>query len=174
MLAAETAWRILRAEHARMGQLLESLDGSFASDGWRRPGPQLDALRALIRRLQEFDDITHRPKGVVLLSTLRGRSPDADALLDTLARERRQCDELLDRAGLLLEAIAAGRADAADELRSVLGQHRRLLLRHMEREDTLLHSQSARLLSPAEWSAIVSSISAVVEAAAPRARRRAR
>lgn len=172
MLSAESAWRVLRAEHARIRELLGALDDALRADDWQRPGRALDALRAGLRRVQAFDDVTHQPKGVVLLSTLRSRSPQSDALLDTLERDRGQCDELLAAALRHLEALAGGTGGAPDEVRSLLGRHRRLMLRHMELEETLLHSHAAQLLTPAEWSIVVSSMSAVVGAAAQRERRR--
>ena len=133
MLSSECAWRVLHAEHASMRELSDSVDAALRGDGWRRPGPGLEAVRAPLQRLQTFDDATHRPKGVVLMATLRGRSAQADALLD---------------------------------------EHRATLLHHLEQEDTLLHSHTARLLTAAEWSKVVSSISSVVESAAARERRR--
>ena len=100
------------------------------------------------------------------MSTLRGRSAQADARLDELQRDRERCDRLLVRALALLDAIEAGEAGAAEALPAVLQEHRATLLHHLEREDTLLHSHTARLLTAAEWSEVVSSISSVVESAA--------
>ena len=162
MLSSECAWRVLHAEHASMRELSDSVDAALRGDGWRRPGPGLEAVRAPLQRLQTFDDATHRPKGVVLMATLRGRSAQADALLDELGRDCEHCDRLLGRALALLDAIESGEAGAADALPAVLDEHRA----------TLLHSHTARLLTAAEWSKVVSSISSVVESAAARERRR--
>ncbi|CAN7677042.1 hypothetical protein LJR084_005463 [Variovorax sp. LjRoot84] len=43
---------------------------------------------------------------------------------------------------------------------------------HLDREDTLLHSQTALLLRGEEWAAVVSSMSAAMEAAKERDRGR--
>jgi hemerythrin-like domain-containing protein len=172
MLSAESAWRVLHAEHGSMRKLLGAVDAALRTGGWRRAGPGLEAVRAPLQRLQTFDDATHRPKGVVLMSTLRGRSAQADALLDELQHDREHCDRLLVRALELLDAIEAGDASAADALPAVLDEHRATLLHHLQREDTLLHSHTARLLTAAEWSKVVSSISSVVQSAAARERRR--
>ena len=163
MLAAESAWRILRAEHARMRDLLSSIEDRLRSDQWKRPGPSLSMLRQLIQTLQDFDDSTHRPKGVVLLAALRGRSRDADELLDRLDRTGRQCEGLLIQALALLDAIEQGDERAATPCAASLAQHRGLMQVHLDEEDTALHSHTAQLLTPEEWSEIVSSISAVLE-----------
>jgi hypothetical protein len=42
MLAAETAWRILHAEHAQMRGLLDEIESIVASLDWCRPGPALE------------------------------------------------------------------------------------------------------------------------------------
>jgi len=98
MLAAECAWTILRAEHARIRRLLASVDAALKADDWRRPGHALGRLRDAVQRLRAFDDKTHRPKGVALLAILRGRSAEADDLLEQLERQRERCDDLLSRA----------------------------------------------------------------------------
>ena len=98
MLAAECAWAILRAEHARMRELLSLVEDELKTDGWTRGGPQAAQLIHLIERLQAFDEATHRPKGVVLVQILRGRSVECDELLQRLETQRARCDELLARA----------------------------------------------------------------------------
>ncbi|WP_280151361.1 hemerythrin domain-containing protein [Piscinibacter sp. XHJ-5] len=161
MLAAESAWRVLRAEHSRMRELLTSIDSAMHHGRWRA-GPQLAALRELVHRLRSFEASTHKPKGVVLLATLRGRSPEADMLLDELERETRRCDELLSGALGLLDDAERGDADAAAQCAALLAEHREMMLAHLDKEDTLLRSQTARLLTAEEWSSVVSSISSVV------------
>lgn len=161
MLAAECAWTILRAEHARMRELLMLLDERLRAADWPGVGAHID-------RLQAFEKATHSPKGVVLLGLMRGRSAEADSLLDLLARESSRCDELLAQATAALQG-ADIKSEAAEALRAVLDEHRQLMLAHLDREDTLLHSQTAQLITPEEWAAVVSSISAAMGAATRRA-----
>jgi hemerythrin-like domain-containing protein len=171
MLAAESAWRILHAEHTHMRELLASIGGALASGDWRGPGPQLASLRQVLETLQAFDRATHRPKGLVLLASLRGRSSDADDLLDQLQLERERCDQLLSQICTLLDALEQGEADVANDLESLLEQHRDLMLSHLDLEDQALHSHTALLLTPDEWSNVVSSISKVVQATRAQSRR---
>jgi hypothetical protein len=163
MLAAECAWIILRAEHTRIRELLTLVDGMLKSGAWARPGPQAAALVELIERLQAFDEATHRPKGVVLLDILRGRSAEADLLLDELELERAHCDRLLSQAKVMLRLAESGAALDTETVETLLEEHHRLMHAQMEREETLLHSQSALLLTGDEWAAVVSSMSAAME-----------
>jgi hemerythrin-like domain-containing protein len=158
MLASESAWRVLRAEHARLRDLLASIAAARQREQWK-------ALPALIQSFRAFEDATHRPKGVVLLATLRGRSAEADGLLDSLEGDSERCDALLMNALALLDRIEGGDEQAGAQCAAVLETHRELMLAHLEREDTLLHSHTARLLTPEEWSRVVSSISSVVRSA---------
>ena len=87
MLAAECAWAILRAEHTRIRELLGLLRGALESANWTGPRRQAAALVELIEQLQAFEETTHRPKGGVLLEILRGRSQEADQLLNQLELE---------------------------------------------------------------------------------------
>lgn len=163
MLAVESAWRVFRAEHNRLRQLLVSIHETLQSDLWKRPGSRLSSLRQLLLSLQAFDAATHRPKGVVLLSTLRGRSPEADDLLDQLGLMREQCDRLLSQALACLDAVERGDERAAADCARLLAQHRSLMVEQLDREDGLLHSHTAQLLTSEEWSSVVSSISSVIE-----------
>lgn len=162
MLAAESAWRVLRAEHSRMRQLLSLIDEALQSHQWRHPGRALVSLRQLVQCFQTFNDSTHRPKGVVLLAALRRRTSEVDDLLDRLELTGSQCERLLTQALALLDAVERGDKHAAVECESILEEHRSLMEAHMDEEDTELHSHTARLLTPDEWSRIVSSISSVV------------
>jgi len=169
MLAAESAWRVLRAEHSWMRQWLSSIGEVLQSHQWKHPGGALVSLRQLVQRFQNFNDSTHRPKGVVLVATLRRRTSEVDELLDRLELTGNHCKRLLTRALALLDAVERGEKCAAAECESVLEKHRSLMQAHMDEEDTELHSHTARLLTPDEWSRIVSSISSVVESTGGRA-----
>jgi len=162
MLAAESAWRVLHAEHERQRTLLSEIDGALTTVDRNASGPALAALRQHVRSLQDFNDDTHRPKGVMLLSLLRGRSPEIDELIGTLDADNERCDGLLSEAVELLDAAERGDEGAGSRCASVLKQHRDLLLAHLEVEDTTLRSRAERLLTPQEWSNIVSAISSVV------------
>jgi len=164
MLAAECAWTVLRAEHARMRELLSLLERELKCGDLKRPGSAAVRIVRLIERLQDFDEATHRPKGVALVGVLRGRSAEADDLLARLERQRERCDELLSQAKAMLERAQSGDALAATAVENLLAEHRRLLLDHLDKEDTLLHSHTALLLTREEWAAVVSSISKAMRA----------
>ena len=170
MLAAECAWAILHAEHARIRELLALVDDTLKTADWTRPGPQAASLVELIERLQAFDETTHRPKGVVLLEILRGRSAEADALLDQLEMERERCDSLLSQSKTMLNLAESGEMGTASTVETLLQEHHQLMRAHLDREDTLLHSQTALLLTGDEWAAVVSSMSEAMGAAKERDR----
>jgi hemerythrin-like domain-containing protein len=165
MLAAASAWRILEAEHARLRQLLSAIARVLDADAWRQGGAQLGLLRRRIQEFRDFESNAHRPMGVVLLDSMRGRSPQADQLLDALEDESNECDRLLARAGALLDKMEQGASVDRGELASVLRQHRELMMRHLHSEDTMLRAYTAQLLTSEEWSAVVSSISSVTHRA---------
>ena len=172
MLAAECAWAILRAEHARTRELLARLDAATKTGDGACIGQRATSAIEVIERLQAFEETTHRPKGVVMLNMLRGRSSEADALLDQLDAESELCNDLLSRAEALLKLAEAGDVSAAAEAEALLQQHRQFMSVHLDKEDTLLHSQTALLLTAEEWAAVVSSISKEVRAAKEREHRR--
>ena len=163
MLAAECAWTVLNAEHARLHELAARIEEACRAGAWRQGGTSAAALADLIGRLQAFDEATHRPKGVVLLGLLHGRSPEADDLLDRLEQCCRRRDELLSQArAMLTNARGVATQGSADTIEALLQEHQRLMRAQLEEEDTLLHSHSAALLSREDWAAVLSSISSAV------------
>jgi hemerythrin-like domain-containing protein len=164
VLASESAWRILSAEHARIREFLAAIQRATASDAWRQPGPELRALKRLLENLRAFDDETHRPKGAALIDALKSRSaePGAGELVQAHEHEQAECDRLLAEAISLLDAVAQGRAAAADECAARLTQHLKLLRAHVAREDTALRAAAFKILTPEDWSAVASSMSKLV------------
>jgi hemerythrin-like domain-containing protein len=165
MLAAECAWIILRSEHTRMRAQLAQVERALKARDWTRSGTAAASLVELIERLQAFEEATHRPKGVVLLEVLRGRSPEADQLLDELALESEHCNKLLSQAKRLLKSVELRDSGAAGTVEILLEEHQQLMRAHLDREDTLLHSHTALLLTGEEWAVVVSSMSAAMGAA---------
>ncbi|MGM9486533.1 hemerythrin domain-containing protein [Ideonella sp. YS5] len=164
VLASESAWRILMAEHARIREFLGSIQRATATDAWHKPGAELRALKRLLEDLRAFDDETHRPKGAALIGALKSRSaePGANELVEAHEHEQAECDRLLAEALALLDALAEGRADAAEACAERLAQHRKLLRAHVAREDTSLRAAAFKILTPDDWSAVASSMSTLV------------
>jgi hemerythrin-like domain-containing protein len=162
MLAAECAWAILRAEHSRIRELLGPIAGALTTANWTGSGLQAAALVEHIENLQAFEETTHRPKGVVLLEILRGRSAEADQLLNQLDLESARGHDLLSQAKAMLKLAESGEMGAARAVEPLLQEYCRLMHAHLDLEDTLLHSQTALLLTGEEWAAVVSSISEVM------------
>lgn len=161
MLAAESAWRILRLEHLRLRELSDTILRTLTVADWFNRDRQRSLLRALILGLQTFNDDAHRPKGVALMHAMRQHA-DMAGLLDQLDRLHARCDELLVQALHLLDAVDLGDQVAAESCAATLQEHHRVLLVHLEQEDTVLQPHTNERLTPEEWSAVASSISMVI------------
>jgi hypothetical protein len=158
MLAAQSAQAVLSAEHEQIREFLVQVD-EVVQSGAGAFGEQARALLRLVERLQAFDEGIHRPKGVMLLLALRGRSTESDDLLLRLATMRERGDDLLSQVRTKLGAAVAGDTRTAADVEALLEEHRALTLAQLETEDSFLHSQSAAHLTRDEWAAIASSIS---------------
>lgn len=167
MLAAKSAWTILRTEHLQLRQRLASIAEAARAVQRGDPAETVPRLRQLLGSFQAFDQESHRPKGITLMDAMRGRSPDADRLLSAFEQQRDHDDALLTQAIGMLELLADGDEGAAATCVAVLTRHRENVLRHLDQEDTLLCMQSERLLTEEEWSRVVSSISATLYPSGP-------
>ena len=159
MLAAECAWAVLRSEHARIRSLLALIEQTLQRRAQTPPETLAASLLAHIEQLESFESTTHRPKGVIMVEIMRGRSPEAAQLLTRLEQESARCGQLLSRAKALVRRVPCEIGDGPAEIDTVLGEHRARMLAHLDQEDTLLHSQTALLLTAEEWASVASSAS---------------
>jgi hypothetical protein len=165
MLAVDTAWAILEAEHAHMRRLLDGMDAILDEGHWDSDSRKRRELGELIATLVRFDQASHRPKGVALTDTMRGRSPAADEHLAQLGRERQRDDDLLREASRILSAWDEPDDDpdaGKDRCERLLRALRTGMLQQMRYEETLLRADAVALLSREEWSGVVSRISSSV------------
>ena len=162
-MAAECAWAVFRIEHARIRELLRTLNCAL-DPVELKSGAHTARLIALIERLQAFDEGTHRPKGQSMIAKVRSRSPEAEQLVLDLEAERERFDRLLSESKSMLEDRQAEGAGLTPDVVARLKAHRQAVLAHLEREETLLHSKAAELLDGEDWAELASSMSAHAEA----------
>ena len=162
MLAVDTAWAILEAEHAHMRGLLDRMNALLDDAQWSRDQRERGELGQLMATLVQFDQASHRPKGLALMETMRGRSAVADEHLAQLGRERKRDDDLLREASDILAARAELGAGANARCAELLRAFSAGLMEQMRHEETLLRADATALLSPDEWSRVVSRISSTV------------
>ena len=164
MLASRSAWMILRADHALMRQRLDLIAELVVEERWHTPGPELRKLVKLVNSLLSFDTASHRPKGTLMLNTLRGRSPEAARLISQMEKECDQDDQLLVQAIDMLHSLQEGalRPPKRAACATILSRHRDRALERMHREETLVAAFTEKLLTKEEWSRVASQISAVL------------
>lgn len=171
MLAAASARSVLLAEHERIRGLLDRV-AELARVAGCASAVTAAALLEAVEQLRDFDEGTHRPKGVALGSALCARSAEADDHWKRVTKMREHSDALLSLILSKLKAAAAGNVSAAADVESLLQEHRKVTLEHLQEEDTFLRSSAAAHLTRDDWAAIASSISSAVAHPRRRAKRR--
>ena len=162
MLASRSAWMILKADHTLMRQRMALIAEVVVAERWHTPGPELRKLVKLVHSLRSFDTASHRPKGTLMLNTLRGSLPEADRLISQMEQERDQDDRLLMQAIDMLHALQEGAPHECAACAAILSQHHHRALDHMHGEETTVAAFTEKLLSKEEWSRVASHISAVL------------
>ena len=171
MLAAECAWAVLKAEHSQTRQLLAEVQHRLAAPEVHDFRQRAVAALGAIHKLEAFESTVHRPKGLVLLASMRGRAADTDSLLEELESECEHCAKLLTQASALLSEAVHGEERAFSSAAQLLAEHRQVLMQHLHKEDTLLRSRTAQLLTREEWAAVASSMSHEMKVATVQLRR---
>jgi len=145
----------IRDEHRSISAVLHGLK-SLARDAQDpRVKPGFEALRAMIRYIDEYPEQMHHPKeDQYLFARLAARAPEAKALLDGLRAEHQQGARLvreLERALVFFEdAAPAGAREFLDAVNAYAEFH----WKHMRAEETEVLPLAEKRLSAEDWRAI--------------------
>ncbi|HZE92040.1 MAG TPA: hypothetical protein VE029_10110 [Rhizobacter sp.] len=159
MLSAHCVCATLNAEHAVIRQTIASLDELLRGAAWCQSSTEREHVAGLMRFLQQFDDSFHTPNERRLAVALKGRSVEADRLMNDLAADGERDTAMLSRALQLLPRLDADNAVLMDSFAGVFRQHRSDVLRRIQTEERSLQEMAKRLLSEDEWAQIASEMS---------------
>lgn len=147
------ALSIIRDEHRTISAVLHALKDLAREAAEPGNAPPFDAMRAMVRYLDEFPERLHHPKEDDLFARLVERAPQARPLAEALRAEHVEGARLireLERAMLFFEDR---RADGAAFLRAVEA-YAQFHWSHMRREEEELLPLAERHLLPADWRAV--------------------
>ena len=145
----------IRDEHRSISAVLHALKTLAREAQDVRVKPGFDALRAMIRYIDEYPEQMHHPKeDQYLFARLEARAPQAKPLVDSLKAEHEKGARLvreLERALLLFEdAAPAGAREFLDAVDAYAEFH----WKHMRREEQEVMPLAERTLTPEDWRAI--------------------
>ena len=145
----------IRDEHRSISAVLHALKQLAREAQDVRVKPGFDALRAMIRYIDEVPEQLHHPKeDQYLFARVAARAPQAKPLIDSLKADHEQGARLvreLERALLRFEdAAPAGAREFLDAVNAYAEFH----WKHMRREETELLPLAERSLMPEDWRAI--------------------
>jgi hemerythrin-like domain-containing protein len=147
--------RILKSEHRSISAVLHGLKelARMAHDSKVRP--RFDALRSMIRYIDEYPERLHHPKeDQHLFARLAARAPEALPLIAGLHAEHEQGARLvreLERSLLFLEE---GWPAGAREFEQVVEAYAEFHWKHMRREERELLPLAERHLTDEDWRSI--------------------
>jgi hemerythrin-like domain-containing protein len=146
---------ILKSEHRSISAVLQGLKdlARMAQNARVRPGFQ--ALRAMVRYIDEYPEKLHHPKeDRYLFARLVARAPDTRLLVEELQAEHEEGARLireLERALLFLEE---GWPADAREFQAAVDQYAKFHWDHMRKEEQVLLPLAQRHLTAEDWQAI--------------------
>lgn len=145
----------IRDEHRSISAVLHALKSLAREAQDVRVKPGFDALRAMIRYIDEYPEQMHHPKeDQYLFARLEVRAPQAKPLVDALKSEHQEGARLvreLERSLLMFEdAAPAGAREFLDAVDAYAEFH----WRHMRREESELLPLAERLLTAEDWRVI--------------------
>jgi hemerythrin-like domain-containing protein len=145
----------IRDEHRSISAVLHGLKQLAHDAQDMRVKPGFDALRAMIRYIDEYPERMHHPKeDEFLFARLAARAPQAKALVDSLRAEHEKSARLvreLERSLLLFEDAAP---EGAREFLDAVNAYAEFHWKHMRREETELLPLAERALTAEDWRAI--------------------
>ena len=145
----------IRDEHRSISAVLHALKQLARDAQDVRVKPGFDALRAMIRYIDEYPERMHHPKeDEYLFARLEARAPQAKPLVDSLKAEHEKGARLvrdLERSLLLFED---GAPEGAREFLDAVNAYAEFHWKHMRREETELMPLAERHLTAEDWRAI--------------------
>ena len=145
----------IRDEHRSISAVLHGLKQLARDAQDVRVKPGFEALRAMIRYIDEYPERMHHPKeDTVLFARLEARAAEAKPLVDSLRAEHEKSAELvrdLERSLMIFEDAAP---EGAREFLEAVNAYAEFHWKHMRREETELLPLAERHLTPEDWRAI--------------------
>ena len=148
---------IIRHEHRALSAMLRSVILLLAEHRRRNTLPDFDALQAMLFYVDEFPEKLHHPKeSRLLFPKLRGRSPQADAVLERLDADHARGEQAireLEHALLgfrMMSDTVQGEA-RRDKFEALMKQYADFYLEHMRIEEAEILPLAESMLSADEW-----------------------
>jgi branched-chain amino acid transport system ATP-binding protein len=149
------AIQILKSEHRSISAVLQGLKelARMAHDAKVRP--QFQALRSMVRYIDEYPEKLHHPKeDEYLFARLVARAPEARLLVEELRAEHEEGARLireLERALLFLEEDWPG---GAREFQQAVDAYAEFHWKHMRKEEHQVLPLAERHLTAEDWAVI--------------------
>ena len=145
----------IRDEHRSISAVLHGLKQLARDAQDVRVKPGFEALRAMIRYIDEYPERMHHPKeDALLFARLEARAAQAKPLIDSLRAEHEKSAQLvrdLERSLMIFEDAAP---EGAREFLEAVNAYAEFHWKHMRREETELLPLAERHLTPDDWRAI--------------------
>ena len=145
----------IRDEHRSISAVLHGLKQLARDAQDVRVKPGFEALRAMIRYIDEYPERMHHPKeDTVLFARLEARAAEAKPLVDSLRAEHEKSAQLvrdLERSLMIFEDAAP---EGAREFLEAVNAYAEFHWKHMRREETELLPLAERHLTAEDWRAI--------------------
>ena len=144
---------IIRDEHRTISAVLHALKDLAREAAEPGAAPAFDAMRAMVRYLDEFPERLHHPKEDDLMARLLAQAPSAAPLVSDLGKEHVEGARLVHELERALLFFEDRRADAA-KFREAVEAYAAFHWKHMRREEEELLPLAERHLLPTDWHAV--------------------
>lgn len=151
----QNAIRIIHDEHRSISAVLHGLKelARLAQDVTVRP--RFDALRAMIRYIDEYPERLHHPKeDRHLFAAVEQRAPEARPLIARLKREHEEGARLVRELERRLVFFEEGWPEGAREFLAAVDAYAQFHWDHMRCEEKELLPLAGKVLGPADWASI--------------------
>ena len=150
-----TAIQKIRDEHRSISAVLHGLKQLARDAQDPRVKPGFEALRAMIRYLDEYPERLHHPKeDEYLFSRLEARAPEAKPLVASLKAEHQEGARLVRDLERALVFFEEGSPAAARQFLEAVDAYADFHWKHMRKEESELLPLAEKRLSAEDWRAI--------------------
>jgi hemerythrin-like domain-containing protein len=155
---------IMKSEHRSISAVLQGLKelARMTQDARVRPGFQ--ALRAMVRYMDEYPEKLHHPKeDKYLFARLVARAPDTRPLVEELHAEHEEGARLIRELERALVFLEEGWPADAREFQAAVEKYAKFHWEHMRKEEQVLLPLAQRHLTAEDWKAIDAAFAANID-----------
>jgi len=145
---------IIKQEHRNLFRVVNVLDHIIREDDGKRK-PDFELMENILDYVESFTDTYHHPKeDEFLFRALRRRDSNAEAIIDELEEEHRNCPASLEKMKAALQDYKQKWPAGGEAFKDLTATYLKFQTKHLQKEEGVVLPMAQRALTEDDWQEI--------------------